>query len=224
MTFAPFFRRSQCLGSLGFRFNSFANSSDPPCACASTKQYRCLAGFCTTNFRFRFVFGLFNSRCFFCLFVCSKGRREREVSGVFILCEHPAVEEKSNDARKVFKKTRSRRTKTYLVSPRSRSRSPLAPPVKAFESVLFLRIHFLFPKIYFYTLSLSLCLSLSVLFYQKYLCIAKGQLANRQNHFILSLFFPCSSTRVVVVVVAMMKGRMHPFVFGPMKKRKTTCS
>ena len=97
------------------------------------------------------------------MFKGKKREREREVSGVFILFGGTSSSRGKNQTtrEKCLKKTRSRRTKTYLVSPRSRSRSPLAPPVKAFESRLVSANPFSLISLKS-TFTLSLCLSLSV--------------------------------------------------------------
>ena len=186
-----FYRRSHIrLGSFRFRFQLFRQLVGPSRGLRKHVLVLLLSLVSVRlNFRFRFVFGLFNPRRFFCLFVCSKGRREREreVSGVFILFGGTSSSRGKNQTtrEKCLKKTRSRRTKTYLVSPRSRSRSPLVPPVKAFESRLVSANPFSLISLkstFTLSLSLSLCLSLSRLFFcsQKYLCIAKGQtVANR---------------------------------------------
>jgi hypothetical protein len=102
-----FYRRAHIrLGSFRFRFQLFRQLVRPSRGLRQHVLVLLLSLVSVRlNFRFRFVFGLFNSRRFFCLFVCSKGRREREVSGVFILFANiQQSREKSNDARKVFKK------------------------------------------------------------------------------------------------------------------------
>jgi hypothetical protein len=82
-----FYRRAHIrLGSFRFRFQLFRQLVRPSRGLRQHLLVLLLSLVSVRlNFRFRFVFGLFNSRRFFCLFVCSKGRREREVSGVFIL-------------------------------------------------------------------------------------------------------------------------------------------
>ena len=82
-----FYRRAHIrLGSFRFRFQLFRQLVGPSRGLRQHVLVLLLSLVSVRlNFRFRFVFGLFNSRRFFCLFVCSKGRREREVSGVFIL-------------------------------------------------------------------------------------------------------------------------------------------
>ena len=162
-----FYRRAHIrLGSFRFRFQLFRQLVGPSRGLRKHVLVLLLSLVSVRlNFRFRLVFGLFNSRRFFCLFVCSKGRREREreVSGVFILFGGTSSSRGKNQTtrEKCLKKTRSRRTKTYLVSPRSRSRSPLAPPVKAFESRLVSANPFSLISLKS-TFTLSLCLSLSV--------------------------------------------------------------
>ena len=101
------------------------------------------------------------------MFKGKKREREREVSGVFILFGGTSSSRGKNQTtrEKCLKKTRSRRTKTYLVSPRSRSRSPLVPPVKAFESRLVSANPFSLISLkstFTLSLCLSLCLSLSL--------------------------------------------------------------
>ena len=93
-----FYRRSHIrLGSFRFRFQLFRQLVGPSRGLRKHVLVLLLSLVSVRlNFRFRFVFGLFNSRRFFCLFVCSKGRREREKLVVFLsfLEEHPAVEGK----------------------------------------------------------------------------------------------------------------------------------
>lgn len=104
-----FYRRSHIrLGSFRFRFQLFRQLVGPSRGLRKHVLVLLLSLVSVRlNFRFRFVFGLFNPRRFFCLFVCSKGRRERERSQ---WCFSPfwrniqQSREKSNDARKVFEK------------------------------------------------------------------------------------------------------------------------
>lgn len=162
-----FYRRSHIrLGSFRFRFQLFRQLVGPSRGLRQHVLVLLLSLVSVRlNFRFRFVFGLFNSRRFFCLFVCSKGRREREREKLVVFLSFLRTSSsrgKNQTTReKCLKKTRSRRTKTYLVSPRSRSRSPLVPPVKAFESRLVSANPFSLISLKS-TFTLSLCLSLSV--------------------------------------------------------------
>jgi len=93
-----FYRRSHIrLGSFRFRFQLFRQLVGPSRGLRKHVLVLLLSLVSVRlNFRFRFVFGLFNRRRVFCLFVCSKGRREREKLVVFLsfLEEHPAVEGK----------------------------------------------------------------------------------------------------------------------------------
>jgi hypothetical protein len=163
-----FYRRSHIrLGSFRFRFQLFRQLVGPSRGLRKHVLVLLLSLVSVRlNFRFRFVFGLFNPRRFFCLFVCSKGRREREKLVVFL----SFLRTSSSRGKKQEKKSatdnekniyNSSRTKTYLVSPRSRSRSPLVPPVKAFESRLVSANPFSLISLKS-TFTLSLCLSLSV--------------------------------------------------------------
>lgn len=162
-----------------------------------------------------------------CLCVQREEGREREVSGVFLLFGGTSSSRGKNQTtrEKCLKKTRSRRTKTYLVSPRSRSRSPLVPPVKAFESRLVSANPFSLISLKS-TFTLSLCLSLSVVLLLSKVFIyvlQKGKLLRRIVK--ITLLFSLSFrlvlwTRVVVLVlvlVTMMKrrGRILSF-FGLM--------
>lgn len=95
-----FYRRSHIrLGSFRFRFQLFRQLVGPSRGLRKHVLVLLLSLVSVRlNFRFRFVFGLFNPRRFFCLFVCSKGRREREREKLVVflsfLEEHPAVEGK----------------------------------------------------------------------------------------------------------------------------------
>ena len=81
-----FYRRSHIrLGSFRFRFQLFRQLVGPSRGLHKHVLVLLLSLVSVRlNFRFRFVFGLFNPRRFFCLFVCSKGRREKKVSLVFL--------------------------------------------------------------------------------------------------------------------------------------------
>jgi len=122
------------------------------------------------DLRFRLVFGLFNPRRFF--YVKKKKKKKKKKSACeyfFIIYPFRFVERNEKRTARAARKRknkpmRTRKTKqtnTNLASPRSRSRSPLAPPAKASEC----RLVFANPFAFFllrslYSISLSLSLSI----------------------------------------------------------------
>jgi hypothetical protein len=103
-----FYRRSHIrLGSFRFRFQLFRQLVGPSRGLRKHVLVLLLSLVSVRlNFRFRFVFGLFNPRRFFCLFVCSKGRREREKLVVFFSFLRTSSSRGKNQTtrRKVFEK------------------------------------------------------------------------------------------------------------------------
>ena len=129
------------------------------------------------DLRFRLVFGLFNPRRFF--YVKKKKKKKKKKSACeyfFIIYPFRFVERNEKRTARAARKRknkpmRTRKTKqtnTNLASPRSRSRSPLAPPAKASECRLVFAnpfVLFFFSLLFFYSGSLSslfLSLSLSI--------------------------------------------------------------
>jgi len=166
-----FYRRSHiCLGLFRFRLQLSRHLVG---ASRSLRQHLLILLLSLVSvrldLRFRLVFGLFNPRRFF--YVKKKKKKKKKKSACeyfFIIYPFRFVERNEKRTARAARKRknkpmRTRKTKqtnTNLASPRSRSRSPLAPPAKASECRLVFANPFAFfftpLSLFYFSLSLSL--------------------------------------------------------------------
>ena len=165
-----FYRRSHiCLGLFRFRLQLSRHLVG---ASRSLRQHLLILLLSLVSvrldLRFRLVFGLFNPRRFFYVKKKKKKKKKSACEYFFIIYPFRFVERNEKRTARAARKRknkpmRTRKTKqtnTNLASPRSRSRSPLAPPAKASECRLVFANPFAFfftpLSLFYFSLSLSL--------------------------------------------------------------------